>query len=87
MATKKKAPAKKAAKKAAPTVGYNTIAAVEGSVGAPPLAKVLKATTGKDVRSVVLRVDADFADKVRSIAVREKRTVTSVTRTLLEQMK
>lgn len=83
MATKKKAPAKKSNK----GDNYNVIAAVEGSIGGPPLAKVLKAATGKDVRSVVLRVDLDFAEKVRGIARREGKTVTSVTREILSQMK
>ncbi len=82
MATKKKAPAKKSNKGG----NYNVIAAVEGSIGGPPLAKVLKAATGKDVRSVVLRVDLDFAEKVRGIARREGKTVTSVTRDILSQM-
>lgn len=83
MATKKKAPAKKGGKGS----NYNTLAAIEGSIGAPPLAKVLKAATGKDVRSVVLRVDLDFANKVRELAKRDGKTVTSVTRDLLAQMK
>ena len=61
--------------------------AVEGTIGGPPLSKVLKAATGKDVRSVVLRVDLDFAEKVRNIARREGKTVTSVTREILSQMK
>lgn len=68
-------------------VGYNTLAAMEGAVGAPPMAKVLKAATGKEVESVVLRVDLDFAMKVRAIAAAEHRTITSVTRTLAQQMK
>ena len=66
---------------------YNLVAAVEGSIGGPPLAKVLKAATGKDVRSVVLRVDLDFAEKVREIARRDGKTVTSVTREILSQMR
>ena len=82
MATKKKSP-----KRVGKGGNYNTLAAIEGSIGAPPLAKVLKAATGKDVLSVVLRVDLDFANKIRDIAKREGKTVTSVTRELLAQMK
>ena len=85
MATKKKkAPAKK--KIVGKGGNYNVLAAVEGSTGAPPLAKVLKAATGKDVRSVVLRVDLDFANWVRDEARTSGRTVTSVTRDILSRL-
>lgn len=79
MATKKK--------KRSERTGYNTRAAYEGAVGAPPLARSLKAATGRDIRSCVLRVDLDFANHLRQIAKQEKRTVTSITRDLLAEMK
>jgi hypothetical protein len=76
----------KAAPKGGKGSNYNVLAAVGGSAGAPPLSKLLKGATGKDVRSVVLRVDLDFAHAVRKLAGDSGRTITSVTRELLTTM-
>lgn len=61
---------------------YNLIHAVTGTVGAPPLVDTLSQRVGKEVHSVVIRVDADFAEKVKRLAAKTGRTVTSITREL-----
>lgn len=65
---------------------YNVIRAMEGTVGAPPLARVRDTAEGKDVQSVVIRVDAEFAEKVKALAVRTRRTVTSITREIAQSL-
>lgn len=65
---------------------YNVLRAMEGTVGAPPLTRVRDSAEGKDVQSVVIRVDAEFADKVKRLAARTRRTVTSITRELAESL-
>lgn len=87
MATAKKSPKKSPAKKSTKKKGSanNGVESGIGEKGAPPI-KAKPTVVGENLKSVVLRVDADFAMAIRAEAVKSRRNITSITRDIYRSM-